>query len=69
LDAAIGNAVLIGVDLVTAVDAATRVPAELIGRPDLGRLEPGAEADLLWLGDDLRARRTWVAGETVFQAQ
>jgi N-acetylglucosamine-6-phosphate deacetylase len=69
LDAAIGNAVLIGIDLVTAVDAATRVPADLIGRPDLGRLEPGAAADLLWLGGDLRARRTWVAGETVFQAQ
>ncbi|MCW2886473.1 MAG: N-acetylglucosamine-6-phosphate deacetylase [Streptosporangiaceae bacterium] len=67
LDAAIGNAVLIGIDLVTAVDAATRVPADLIGRPDLGRLEPGAVADLLWLGDDLRARRTWIAGETVFQ--
>jgi N-acetylglucosamine-6-phosphate deacetylase len=68
LDAAIGNAVLIGIDLVTAVDAATRVPADLIGRPDLGRLEPGAGADLLWLGDDLRARRTWVAGEAVFQS-
>ncbi|MGI8328832.1 N-acetylglucosamine-6-phosphate deacetylase [Actinomadura scrupuli] len=68
LDAAIGNAVLIGIDLVTAVDAATRVPADLIGRPDLGRLEPGATADLVWLGEDLRARRTWIAGETVFQA-
>jgi N-acetylglucosamine-6-phosphate deacetylase len=68
LDAAIGNAVRIGIDLVTAVDAATRVPADLIGRPDLGRLEPGAAADLLWLGEDLRARRTWVAGQTVFQA-
>jgi N-acetylglucosamine-6-phosphate deacetylase len=69
LDAAIGNAVLIGIDLPTAVEAATRVPADLAGRPDLGRLEPGATADLLWLGEDLRARRTWVAGETVFQAQ
>ena len=48
------------------VDAATRIPADLIGRPDLGRLVPGAAADLAWLGDDLRARATWVAGQQVY---
>jgi N-acetylglucosamine-6-phosphate deacetylase len=69
LDDAIANAVRIGVDLATAVDAATRVPADLIGRADLGRLEPGAAADLVWLGDDLRTRTTWVAGDIVFQNQ
>jgi len=54
------------VGLVEAVAAATRIPADLIGRPDLGRLTPGAAADLAWLGDDLRARAVWVAGEQVY---
>ncbi|MBA9007874.1 N-acetylglucosamine-6-phosphate deacetylase [Thermomonospora cellulosilytica] len=70
LDAAVGNAIALGVDPQTAVDAASRVPADLIGRPDLGRIEPGAAADLTWLVPDdagaLRARRTWVAGEPVW---
>lgn len=63
LDEAIGNALAIGVDLVTAVDAATRVPADLVGRPDLGRIAPGAKADLVWLGPDHRARMTWINGQ------
>jgi N-acetylglucosamine-6-phosphate deacetylase len=48
------------------VAAATRIPADLIGRADLGRLAAGAAADLAWLGDDLRARATWVAGAQVY---
>ncbi|HEX2314007.1 MAG TPA: amidohydrolase family protein [Thermomonospora sp.] len=73
LDAAVGNAIRIGVDPVVAVDAATRVPADLIGRPDLGRIAPGAAGDLAWLVPDdaggLRARRTWVAGEEVWNGE
>ena len=38
----------------------------MVGRPDLGRLAPGAAADLAWLGDDLCVRRTWVGGEQVY---
>jgi N-acetylglucosamine-6-phosphate deacetylase len=68
LDDAVANCVALGVPLAAAVDAATRRPADLVGRPDLGRIEPGAAADLTWLGDDLRARATWVAGEVVFGA-
>jgi N-acetylglucosamine-6-phosphate deacetylase len=37
----------------------------VLGRPDLGRLNPGAAADLVWLDDDLRAQATWLAGERV----
>lgn len=66
MDVAVANLVSLGVSLVTAVTAATRVPADLIGRPDLGRITPGAAADLTWLGDDLRARTTWVAGDIVY---
>ncbi|RAY14294.1 N-acetylglucosamine-6-phosphate deacetylase [Actinomadura craniellae] len=69
LDVAIGNCVQIGIDPVTAVRAATRVPADLIGRPDLGRIAPGAAADLVWLGDDFRTRATWVAGEPVYRGE
>ncbi|HYT09853.1 MAG TPA: N-acetylglucosamine-6-phosphate deacetylase, partial [Mycobacteriales bacterium] len=62
LDAAIANAVTAGIDLRSAVDAATRLPADLVGRSDLGRIAPGAAADLAWLGDDLRTRATWIGG-------
>jgi len=68
MDRAVANAVTAGAGLAEAVAAATRIPADLIGRPDLGRLTPGAAADLAWLGDDLRARAAWVAGEQVYPA-
>ncbi len=67
LDLAIANMVGLGIDVLTAVDAATRVPAGTIGRPDLGRIAAGAAADLVWLGDDLRTRATWVAGECAYR--
>ncbi|HVD29366.1 MAG TPA: N-acetylglucosamine-6-phosphate deacetylase [Mycobacteriales bacterium] len=62
LDAAIANVVAAGVDLRSAVDAASRLPADILGRSDLGRIEAGAVADLVWLGDDLTARASWLAG-------
>ena len=68
MDMAVANAAGVGLGLPEAVAAASRIPADLIGRPDLGRLAPGAAADLLWLGDDLRALRVWVAGEQVYPA-
>jgi N-acetylglucosamine-6-phosphate deacetylase len=55
-----------GAGLPEAVAAASRVPADLIGRPDLGRLAPGAAADLVWLDDDLQAAATWIDGERVY---
>lgn len=69
LDEAVANMAGIGVDPLTAVDAATRVPADLVCRRDLGRIAPGAAADLAWLGDDLRARATWVGGELAYGAE
>ncbi len=66
MDGAVGNAVACGASLPAAVAAATRIPADLIGRPDLGRLAAGAAADLVWLGPDLRTRATWVAGRLVY---
>jgi N-acetylglucosamine-6-phosphate deacetylase len=55
-----------GAGLPEAVAAASRVPADLIGRPDLGRLAPGAAADLVWLDDDLQTAATWIDGERVY---
>ena len=66
MDQAVGNAVAVGLGLPEAVAAASRIPADLIGRPDLGRLAAGAAADLAWLGDDLRTGATWVGGEQVY---
>jgi N-acetylglucosamine-6-phosphate deacetylase len=66
LDTAVANVVRLGIDPVIAIDAATRTPADLLGRGDLGRIAPGAAADLVWFGSDYRAKTTWIAGEIVF---
>ena len=66
MDAAIANMVAVGIGLPDAVAAATRIPADLIGRPDLGRIEVTAAADLTWLNDDLRTAATWVAGDRLY---
>jgi N-acetylglucosamine-6-phosphate deacetylase len=61
-----------GVDLAVAVAAASRVPAALLGldresdgRPGVGRIAPGARADLLLVDDDLRPLQVWRAGQPV----
>ncbi len=66
LDANVGHAVDFGIDLVDAIRAATRTPADALGLADLGRIEAGARADLVLLGDDLRARTTWLGGTKVW---
>jgi N-acetylglucosamine-6-phosphate deacetylase len=68
LDAGVANMVGAGLDLAEAVAAASRVPADLVGRPDLGRIASGAAADLTWLDDDLRTAATWIGGRQVFGA-
>jgi N-acetylglucosamine-6-phosphate deacetylase len=66
MDTAVANIVSAGVSLADAVAAATRLPADLIGCPQLGRIAPGAAGDLVWLGPDLQARATWIGGRQVF---
>jgi N-acetylglucosamine-6-phosphate deacetylase len=65
LDAAVRNVVEVGVEPAVALLAATRVPADVLGRTDLGRLAAGACADLVWWDDDFLPHRTWVGGVEV----
>lgn len=62
-DAALRNAVAAGVPLEQAVLAVTGTPARLLGRSDIGRLEPEALADAVLLDGALAVRAVWVAGE------
>jgi N-acetylglucosamine-6-phosphate deacetylase len=50
---AVRNLHALGVPLVDAIGAATAVPARLLGRPDLGRLDVGAVAAFVVLDDRL----------------
>lgn len=66
LDRAVANVVSWGAaDLVGAVRSATTSPADLLGRPDLGRISPGARADLAALDADGRCTATWLGGRQV----
>jgi len=66
LDAALRHAVQVaGLDVVDAVAAVTRTPADLLARPDLGRLEPGARADLVVLDGRLEVRGVMRQGRWV----
>jgi N-acetylglucosamine-6-phosphate deacetylase len=53
----------LGVPLPEAADAATRVPARVLGRDDVGRLAPGATADVVVLDDNLAVTRVLRAGK------
>jgi N-acetylglucosamine-6-phosphate deacetylase len=62
---AVRNAHALGIPLVTVLRAATEAPARMARRPDLGRLEPGARADLVVLDDSLELHQVLLAGRPV----
>jgi N-acetylglucosamine-6-phosphate deacetylase len=68
MDRAIRNLISAGASLELAVGAATRAPARLLGRPDLGELRVGGAADIVVLDGSLEVRRTLVAGREVYYA-
>jgi N-acetylglucosamine-6-phosphate deacetylase len=61
---AVRNAVnLLGLDLKTAVDMASRNPAQLMGLGgELGRIAPGYRADLVMASEGLEVLETWIGG-------
>ena len=64
LDGGVAAAVRVGIAPVRAIEAATAVPAGLVGADDRGRLGPGARADLVALDPTtLAVRAAWSAGE------
>lgn len=66
LDAAVAAAVRVGIAPARAIEAATRIPAELVGADDRGRLDPGARADVIALDPgSLGIRAVWAAGRPV----
>lgn len=69
LDQAVRNLAGIGRTVAEVLSAASTVPADVLERPDLGRLVPGARADVVWWSDDLRPLRTWIHGEEAFRAE
>jgi N-acetylglucosamine-6-phosphate deacetylase len=60
---AVRNLVELGAPLAGALAAASEVPARVAGRGDVGRLEPGAVADVVVLDDSLEIQRVLAAGE------
>lgn len=62
LDDAVRNVHALGVGLADALCAASERPARLLGRPDIGRLVPGATADVVVLDDALQVVQTLIGG-------
>jgi N-acetylglucosamine-6-phosphate deacetylase len=61
---AVRNLVAAGAPLEQALEAASTVPARVLGLPTLGRLFPGGPADVTVLDDRLEVVRAIVGGET-----
>ena len=64
---AVRNLSELGVPFERAVDAATAVPARVVGA-DAGVLAPGADADVVVLDDNLEIERVLVGGEALVAA-
>ena len=60
---AVRNLHALGIPLEDAVGAATAVPAKILGRRDVGVLEPGAAADVVVLDDRLDVVTVLCAGD------
>ncbi|MCI0425024.1 MAG: N-acetylglucosamine-6-phosphate deacetylase [Actinobacteria bacterium] len=68
MDGAFRRLVALGADPVAASHATSTAPAELVGRADLGTLEPGTPADVVVLDDGYRVGMTMVSGAVRYRA-
>lgn len=62
MDQALRNLVAIGLPLAEASHRLSRIPADYLGLPRLGRLSPGAAADLVVLDPALNVQRVFIEG-------
>jgi N-acetylglucosamine-6-phosphate deacetylase len=60
---AVRNLHALGVPLSQALEAASTVPAGVIGLPEVGRIAPGAPADIVVIDDNLQIERVLVGGQ------
>ena len=67
LDDAVARAVQdVGLTPLAAVEAATAIPAQILGVADrFGRLEPGYVADAVLFDNDWQVRGVWIDGKPV----
>lgn len=67
MDACIRNFIeFTSCSLIEALEAVTLHPAVMLGiQSSKGVIQPGADADLVFLSDDLFVKRVFVAGEEV----
>jgi N-acetylglucosamine-6-phosphate deacetylase len=64
---AVRNLVALGASVEAALAAATALPAQIAGRPELGTLTPGTPADVVVLDDSLEIQRVLVRGDDALQ--
>jgi N-acetylglucosamine-6-phosphate deacetylase len=62
LDQAVRNMIGLGLPVARVIEAASLVPADALGRRELGRIAVGARADLVHWTEDFHPARTWVDG-------
>ena len=68
LDTGVRNLVnLLGLPLEKALIPATRAAADSVGAKNKGRLEPGCDADIVILDQDIKPFATFVGGRLVYQ--
>jgi N-acetylglucosamine-6-phosphate deacetylase len=67
LDVAVARAVQeVGLTPLAAIEAATAVPAQILGVDDrFGRLEPGYVSDAVLFDNDWQVRAVWIDGKPV----
>lgn len=52
-----------GIPVVDTIQMATSTPADILGLPELGRVEVGYIADLVLVDDAFNVQKTWINGE------
>ena len=65
LDEGIRRMVAAGMDPATVLASCTEVAARSLSRTDIGRIAPGAMADLVWWDADWFPQRVWIGGEEI----